>query len=286
MLRGYYRLTKPGIVYGNTMYLLAGFALASIIARSFNGWLLVATVAGTALVVGSGCVFNNYTDRRIDHHMARTKKRALVTGAISPVNALIFGAVLGAAGFAALVLWTNWTVVAIGAIGFVDYVFLYGYTKRKSMHGTLVGSISGAMPPVAGYCAVTGHFDTAALLLFLILAAWQMPHFYAIAMYRRDDYAKAGLPVMPVAKGMHYTKVQILIYVVLFIGASLLLTIFGYTGMVYFGAMVLLGGLWLRMALQGFGAADDAAWARKMFGFSLIVTLAISVLWPLGAWLP
>lgn len=286
MLKQYYWLTKPGIIYGNVINTLAGFFLASAVAWSFDGWLLVATVVGTSLVIGSGCVFNNYLDRSIDKKMARTKKRALPTGKISVRNALIFGAILGFIGFATLALFVNWLVVAIGAIGYIDYIVLYGYAKRKSVHGTLVGSISGSMPPVAGYCAVTGNFDMGALLLFLLLTAWQMPHFYSIAMYRHKDYKAAGIPVLPVVKGMYHTKIQILAYIVLFTASTLLLSVFGYTGYVYFAVMALLGLAWLRLAIKGFKAANDEAWARKMFGFSLVVTLTVAVMLPLGALLP
>lgn len=286
MLKQYYWLTKPGIIYGNAINTLAGFFLATVVAWKFDGWLLVATVIGTSLVIGSGCVFNNYLDRSIDKKMARTKKRALPTGKISVRNALVFGAFLGLAGFATLALFVNWLVVLIGVIGYIDYIILYGYAKRKSVHGTLVGSISGSMPPVAGYCAVTGTFDTGALLLFLLLTAWQMPHFYSIAMYRHKDYKAAGIPVLPVVKGMQHTKVQILAYIVIFTAATLLLTPFGYTGWFYFVVMAALGLAWLRLALKGFKAADDVSWARKMFGFSLIVTLTVAVMLPLGALLP
>jgi protoheme IX farnesyltransferase len=286
MLKQYYWLTKPGIIYGNVINTLAGFFLASVVAWAFDGWLLVATVLGTSLIIGSGCVFNNYIDRRIDQKMKRTKKRALATGKLPVRNALIFGAVLGIAGFTLLALFVNWLVVAIGAIGYIDYIILYGYAKRKSVYGTLVGSISGSMPPVAGYCAVTGSFDMGAFLLFLLLTAWQMPHFYSIAMYRHKDYEAAGIPVLPVKKGMQHTKVQILVYIIIFTLATLLLTVFDYTGYIYFVVMALLGLAWLRLAIKGFKAVDDEAWARKMFGFSLVVTLTVAVMLPLGALLP
>jgi heme o synthase len=286
MLKEYYRLTKPGIIYGNAINAAAGFAFASVLAWVFDLWLLVAVLAGTALIIGSGCVFNNYIDRGIDKHMARTKKRALVNGRISGRNALVYASLLGVAGFTILALWTNWLTVLIGAIGYVDYIVLYGYFKRKSVHGTLVGAISGATPPVAGNCAVTGQFDSAAFLLFLILMAWQMPHFYAIAMYRSKDYAAAGIPVLPVVKGNQQAKIQILVYVALFTLATILLSTFGYTGLIYMGVMVVLGAYWLQLAVAGFKAPDDNKWARKMFFFSLIVTLAVAVMLPLGALLP
>lgn len=286
IFKDYYRLTKPGIIYGNAINAVSGFAFASVLAWAFDFWRLLAVVGGTSLVIASGCVFNNYIDRGIDKHMARTKKRALVLGRISVPDALTYASLLGIAGFAVLALWTNWLTVLIGVIGYVDYIVLYGYSKRKSVHGTLVGAISGAMPPVAGYCAVAGQFDIAALLLFLILATWQMPHFYAIAMYRHKDYAAAGIPVLPVAKGMRKTKLQIFMYVALFVAVTILTSTFGYTGLIYLGVMTILGAYWLQLAAQGFRASDEIHWARKMFFFSLVMTLVVAVMLPLGALLP
>jgi protoheme IX farnesyltransferase len=286
LFRTYYQLTKPGIIYGNLLTAAAGFLLASAVARHIDLWLLLATLAGTSLVIASACVCNNYIDRGIDRKMARTKKRALVAGLVPARNALIYGALLGVLGFLVRGLWVNSLVVAIGVIAFVDYVALYGLAKRRSIHSTLVGSISGAAPITAGYCAVTGRLDTGALLVFLMLVLWQMPHFYAIAMYRFDDYKAAGLPVLTVKRGMHSAKVQILLYVVAFIFACAALTVFGYTGYVYLAVMLIVGLVWLRLGLQGLKTADDKAWARKMFFFSLIVILVLSAMVSVGALLP
>lgn len=283
ILKTYYQLTKPGIVYGNLITAAAGFLFASkwhIAVRPLAGLL-----AGVALVIASACVFNNYIDRDIDKHMARTKKRALASGLVPAQSALAYAALLGAAGFGALLL-TNPLTMVIGAIGFVDYVALYGIGKRRSVHGTVIGSLSGATPLVAGYTAVTGRFDLAALLLFLIMVCWQMPHFYAIAMYRRDDYAAAKLPVLPVAKSMRQAKIQIVVYVALFTAAAALLTVFGYAGYVFLIGMSAAGLYWLWRGVQGFGAAADARWARKMFGLSLMVMLALSAFLAAGSVLP
>ncbi len=182
MLKKYYYLTKPGIIYGNALTVVAGFLLAS--KGNVNLLTLVTTVIGVSLVIGSGCVFNNYIDRDIDRVMSRTEKRALVLGHIPTINAMVFGAVLGVVGFALLGIFSSNLVVLIGLIGYIDYIVLYGISKRKSVHGTLIGSVSGATPIVAGYCAVTGRIDSAAIILFFVLATWQMPLFYAIAMYR------------------------------------------------------------------------------------------------------
>jgi protoheme IX farnesyltransferase len=284
LLKAYYALTKPGIIYGNLLTAAAGFLLAS--RHHVDLWLLLATLAGTSLVIASGCVFNNYIDRDIDKKMARTKKRALVLKTIPAPGALLFAAIIGTAGFLILQVYTNALVVAIGLLGFIDYVILYGYAKRRSVYGTLVGSISGATPVLAGYCAARGHFDGGAAIVFLILATWQMPHFYAIAMYRYEDYKAAGIPVLPVVKGMQAAKTQILAYIIVFIIANSLLTICGYTGYIYLVVMVLLGLVWLGKGLRSFKDNNDSLWGRKMFLFSLIVILSTSAMLSVGARLP
>lgn len=286
MFKKYYRLAKPGIIYGNSLNVLAGFFLACGIARTFDAWRMIAVLVGSALVMASGCVVNNYIDRGIDRRMHRTKKRALVTGDVPVAAALAYAAALGLAGFATLTAWTNWLTVGVGVIGWVFYVGFYSWGKRASIHGTLIGSVSGAIPPVAGYTAVAGHLDGAALDLFLILVTWQMPHFYAIAMFRLQDYAAAKLPVWPVKKGMYSTKVQIAGYVAAFGIASLMLTAFGYTGYVYASGAIALSVAWYYKATQGFRTDDDVRWARNMFFFSLIVTLGIDFLLSVGALLP
>jgi protoheme IX farnesyltransferase len=286
MLQAYYRLTKPGIIYGNSLNVGAGYLLAAGIMRHWDLWLLLAILAGSALVMAAGCVFNNYIDRGIDHKMQRTKKRALVTGDIPVPAALLYGTMLLAAGFAVLATFTNRTTVLVGLTGFVFYVVFYSWAKRSSVHGTLVGSVSGAIPPVAGYTAVTADLDAAALILFAILVTWQMPHFYAIAIYRLKEYAAAGLPVWPVKRGIGSAKKQIVGWVFAFWFTACLLTAFAYTGFVYLAGVTALGALWFWNALQGAQAKDDAAWARHMFKVSLLVTLGIDVLLAVGALLP
>ncbi|MDB5181323.1 MAG: protoheme farnesyltransferase, partial [Candidatus Saccharibacteria bacterium] len=199
MLKAYYRLTKPGIIYGNLLTAIGGFLFGA--QGDINPYLLVAMSVGTSMIIASACVFNNYIDRDIDAYMARTKKRALVSKQISPTKALIFGGALGLIGVIVLYCFTNIPTLALGIIGFVSYVFLYTFSKRRTVYSTLIGSISGSTPIAAGYTAATGQFDSAALILFLIMAIWQLPHFYAIGIFRRDDYAAAGVPILSVVKG-------------------------------------------------------------------------------------
>jgi protoheme IX farnesyltransferase len=236
--------------------------------------------------MASACVFNNYIDRGIDKKMARTKKRALATEEISGRNALIYASVLGVAGFSLLLLYTNLLVAAIGAIAFLDYIVLYGYTKRHSVHGTLVGTIAGAAPPVAGYCAVTGKFDVNALIIFLIMLFWQMVHFYAIAIRREKDYKAAGIPVLPVVKGVRETKIQMILYTIGFIFAVAALSTRGSAGYIFSIIMTILGLIWLFKGLKSFNITDNVLWAKNMFIFSLFVLLSFSVMLSLGSTLP
>ena len=236
----------------------------------------LAMLTGLSLIVASGCLINNYIDRGIDQKMARTKRRALAAGRVSGRTAVIYGAALGVLGAAILFAFTNVLTLLIGALGWVFYVAIYGYWKRRSSFGTVVGSISGAVPPVAGYTAVTGRLDLGAGLLLLILVLWQMPHFYAIAINRLADYTAAGLPVLPVVRGVRAAQRQALIYIAAFIVASSLLSIFGYTGWWYLVASVGVGIAWLVLGLRLLPGAPQV-WARQMFRFSLLVILILSV---------
>ncbi len=283
-LKAYYRLTKPGIIYGNLLTTASGFVLACQF--HINYGLLLATLSGIALVIASACVFNNLIDRGIDVLMERTKKRALVIGSINEHAASFYAIILGALGFSILALHTNMLTVILGVIAFLDYVILYGIAKRRWVAGTVVGSVAGAMPMVAGYTAVTNSLDGAAILLFIIMVCWQMPHFYAIAMYRYKDYKAAGLPVLPVKRSMAHARIQIMAYIVAFTLAAIGLSVLHYTGVIYAILVGLLGIAWFARGLQGYEITDDSRWGRKMFLFSLIVILAISILIPLGALLP
>jgi protoheme IX farnesyltransferase len=284
LLKQYYILVKPGIVYGNAIACVGGYLLAA--KNHIDSVTFASVFFGTALIIACGCVYNNYLDRGIDKKMSRTNKRPLVSGAISNRAALLFGTVLGLAGFSLLISGTNTVTVLLGVIGLVAYVILYGWSKRHSVHGTLVGTISGATPPVAGYTAVTGHFDLGAALIFLILVLWQMPHFFAIGIFRRADYKAAGLPILPVVKGNAVTKKQILAYIVAFICAVFLFKVTGYAGYTFLAVMAALGFAWFWTGLRTYNLLDDTTWARKMFFISLLLIIALPVMMSVNAFLP
>jgi heme o synthase len=276
MIKTYYLLTKPGIIMGNAITAVAGFLLAS--KGTVDLLLLLKTVVGLSFVIASACVFNNYVDRDLDEKMERTKQRALVTGVISGQTACLFAALLGCLGFSLLLYATNLLAVSVAFTAFFIYVVLYGFWKRRKTIATLVGSVAGAFPPVVGYVAVSNHIDMGAWLLFSILVLWQMPHFFAIAMYRLEDYKAASVAVLPVVKGIYATKVQMLLYIASFLIATSMLTFCGYTGYRYLLTMLLLGAAWLYMSLQGFKAVNDTLWARRMFLFSLVVITVLSLM--------
>lgn len=275
MLKTYYMLTKPGIIMGNIVTMAAGFALAS--QDRFDYLLFLETLLGLGFVIASAGVFNSYLDRAADAKMARTKSRPLVQGIVSSQNALIYASILGIIGVAILGTFTNLLTVFVAFTGFFVYLVLYAFWKYRSFYGTLVGSVAGAVPPVVGYCAVSNQFDVAAFILFMILLLWQMPHFFAIAIYHLKDYSAASIPVLPIQRGIPITKVHMLFYIVAFTGTALLLTILGYTGPVYLIIVALLGLSWLALCAFGFKNANDTQWARKMFVYSLVVIMTLCV---------
>ena len=283
-LRQYYLLTKPGIIRGNLIVALAGFLLASDGVINFS--LMLALLGGTSLIIACGCVINNYLDKDIDIYMSRTKDRALVTGNISNRNAIIYGSILGIAGTLLLAFFTNYLTLACGLVGLFFYLVMYSIFKRKNIYGTLVGSVSGAVPPVAGYTAVTNQIDITAGLLFLILVFWQMPHFFAIAIFRLNDYKKAGIPVLPAIKGLQNTRKQINAYI--FVLGITITMLFFVADLSYTYLIVMLGvtTYWLFLGLKAIRSEEGIKWAHTMFGFSLVVLLVFSILISLNAWLP
>jgi protoheme IX farnesyltransferase len=271
-------LTKPGIVMGNAITTAGGFALAS--KGGFDFLLFLIVMVGLSLIIASACVFNNVIDRVADAKMERTKNRPLVTGLIAVQTALVFAVALLFAGTAFLAVFTNLLAVFTALFGFFVYVLLYSFTKYQTIYGTLIGSIAGAVPPVIGYCAVSNQLDAGAWILFAMMTVWQMPHFFAIAIYRMDDYAAASIPVLPLIKGLRATKIQMLLYIAAFIGCSCLLVLFSYVGFAYLIIASALGLGWLSLCFKGFSCENDSVWARKMFVFSLIVVMGICITIP------
>ncbi len=283
LIQKYYRITKPGIVYGNLLTTTAGFFLGSKNSVDFS--LLLFLLSGTALVIASGCVFNNIIDRDIDKLMTRTKVRPLVQNSISIERAFLFGSTLGISGFVVLLMFTNTLTFIAGLVGFVSYLAIYSYWKRRTSFATLLGSISGSMPPIAGYAASANQFDLVALLLFLVLFFWQMAHFYAIAIYRFDEYKKANIPLWPIVRGVLETKMQILFFTIAFGSVLVLFNHFGYSSFWFLVPTFIVFLLWLKLSLEGFQTKNDKNWARRFFLFSQLVILTFSVFISIDAFL-
>ncbi|MFJ5445066.1 heme o synthase [Methylobacillus methanolivorans] len=276
-MKQYLLITKPGIIFGNLISVAGGFFLAS--RGDIDVALFLATAIGISLVIASGCVLNNYIDRDIDSKMERTRNRVLVRGLIPAKNAVIYGSLLGIIGIALLYATTNMLTVWLSLFGFAIYVGAYSlYLKRNSVYGTLIGSLSGAAPPVIGYCAVSNEFDMGAVILLVIFSLWQMPHSYAIAIFRLKDYTAASIPVLPVKKGILATKKHIVLWIVAFVIAAVMLTLSGYTGNHYLVVAGVISIYWLGIALAGYKTNDDQVWAKKLFMFSIVTITALSVM--------
>lgn len=266
--RDFVTLAKPGILRSNLIATFGGFWLAS-------GWNvdyihLLWTLLGTMLVMASSCVFNNYFDRELDTKMIRTQDRVLATRRISPSIVLWYAIILGILGLSVLTLFSGLLAAAFGVLGMVVYVIIYTlWLKRSSTWSTSLGGISGAMPPVIGYVAVTNHVDLGAWLLFAMLFLWQPPHFWALGIRRVEEYRAAGYPLLPVVKGIKRTKYQMLPYIALLIPIPILMYMYNYTGIIFMIVSLVLSVLWFGMAVAGFSKQDNDKWAKTAFIFSI-----------------
>ncbi|WP_226813644.1 heme o synthase [Candidatus Profftia lariciata] len=278
MIKQYLQIIKPGIIFGNIISVIGGFLLAS--KGRLDIPIFIYIILGISFVIASACIFNNYIDRDIDKVMERTKHRVFVKGLISSKITLIYAILLGIIGIIILYLAANPLTVVLALIGFIVYVVIYSlYMKRKSIYGTLIGSLSGAMPPIIGYCAVNKDFDTGALILLTIFCSWQMPHSYAIAIFRFTDYQKAKIPVLPVMKGITVTKKHITIYILVFMGATMMLPLAGYVNYQYFTVVVVVSSYWLYLSLSGYRKkVNNFLWARKMFLFSIVTIIILNII--------
>ncbi|SHE31563.1 heme o synthase [Vibrio gazogenes] len=276
MIKGYLSITKPGIIVGNLISTAAGFFLAAK-TESATSMLLLCTLAGVALIIASGCVINNIFDRDIDSKMARTSQRLLVRGEINVDHAFIYAIVLLLAGTALLYQQTNPLTAVVVLLGYVFYVFFYTmWYKRMSVYGTLVGSISGAVPPLAGYLAVANYISLEGVLLFSLFCLWQMPHSYAIAMFRLQDYRQAGIPVLPVVAGIDKARKHMMAYVVAFNVVALGLYLVGNTSYEYLVVASVVCFMWTRVTFRRMTSDNFEAWSKTVFKHSLIVVMSFS----------
>lgn len=247
-LRDYLVLTKPGIVLLVLITTLGGMYLAK---RGMpDSELIFWTLLGTGLASAGSAVLNQYFDRDIDALMSRTKDRPLPSGSVNPKNALTFGIILLTFSFLVLLRINLLTLILVALASFFYVVVYTLMLKRRSPIATEVGGVSGALPPVIGYCAVRGEVNLEALILFLIMFLWQPPHFWVLAIKYAEDYKRAGIPTLPVSKGIEHTKVKTLIYTASLLPVSLLPSIYGMAGHIYFSTALLLSLLYLALTLK------------------------------------
>ncbi|MFD1178178.1 heme o synthase [Paenibacillus puldeungensis] len=261
-------LTKPGILRSNLIAAFAGFWLASHWHLQYAE--LIFMLVGTALVMASSCVFNNYFDRELDTKMTRTQNRALPTGKVSPRTVLWYAITLGVSGLAVLFAFSGLLAGIFGIVGMFVYVVIYTlWLKRSSTWSTSIGAISGAMPPVIGYVAASGKIDLGAWMLFALLFLWQPPHFWALGIRRMEEYRAAGYPLLPVVKGAQRTKLQMFPYLFLLLPIPVLMYVYNYTGMWFLVIGEIMSLAWILLALKGVRTQDNDAWAKKVFLFSV-----------------
>lgn len=243
--RDYLELTKPKVVLLMIITSLVGMFLAT---RAGVAWeVLVFGNLGIALCAGAAAAVNHVVDRRIDAIMARTLKRPVVSGRVSPLAALAFALLLAVAGLALLLRFTNELAAWLTLASLLGYAVLYtGFLKRATPQNIVIGGLAGAAPPLLGWVAVTGHVSAEPLLLVLIIFAWTPPHFWALAIHRKAEYAKADIPMLPVTHGEHYTKVHIVLYTLVMFAVSLLPYAIHMSGLLYLVCAVLLGGRFLQ----------------------------------------
>jgi protoheme IX farnesyltransferase len=247
--RAYFLLTKPRII---ELLLVTTVPTMFIAARGVPSlWLVAATLFGGALSAASANVLNCYLDRDIDALMRRTARRPLPAHRVDPADALRFGLVLGVAGFVWLWATVNLLSAALATVAILFYVFVYTLgLKRRSTQNIVIGGAAGAVPVLVGWAAVTGRVDLPALVLFAIIFYWTPPHFWALSLRFKDDYAAAGVPMLPVVRGARETSTQILYYTVLLVAVTLLLGPAGRMGALYLAAAVALGGAFIWRALE------------------------------------
>jgi heme o synthase len=266
-LRAFYALTKPRVVSLIVFTAVIGMFLATPGVVPLQ--ILLAGTVGIAFVAGAAAAINCLVEQKIDAVMKRTQWRPLPQGELTAAQTLVFAGVLGGAGLWLLLQFVNALTMWLTLATFVGYAVIYTVIlKPATPQNIVIGGASGAMPPVLGWAAVTGQVTIEPLLLFLIIFAWTPPHFWALALYRTEDYARAGVPMLPVTHGKAYTRLQVLLYTLILFAVSLLPYVIRMSGALYLGSALVLGGIFLGYALRIYFAYSDAV-AQKTFRYSI-----------------
>ena len=264
----YYNLTKPKVVFLIVFTAMVGMLLAAEGAVPID--IFVFGLLGIGLAAASGAAINHVVDEHIDRIMERTRNRPLVSGELDQKSALIFALSIGALGILMLVVFVNLLTAILTFFSLVGYALIYTmYLKRATPQNIVLGGAAGAAPPLLGWTAVTGSVDTEALLLFLIIFVWTPPHFWALAIRRREEYAKADIPMLPVTHGVLFTKIQILLYTVLLVVVTMMPFIVQMSGLIYLAGALALGVGFLYYAIKLYRDEQPNAIAMKTFGYSI-----------------
>ncbi len=267
-MRAFYALTKPRVVSLIVFTAVIGMFLATPGMVPLQ--VLLAATLGIALVAGAAAAVNCLVEQKIDAVMPRTRARPLPSGELSPLQTLVFAGMVGGLGLWVLVHFVNPLTMWLTLATFVGYAIVYTVIlKPMTPQNIVIGGASGAMPPVLGWAAVTGEVTTEALLLFLIIYAWTPPHFWALALYRTEEYAKAGLPMLPVTHGKRYTQLQVLLYTLILFGVSLLPFASRMSGWLYLAAACALGAIFIGYAVALYASYSDRL-ARRAFRYSIV----------------
>ena len=266
-LRAFYALTKPRVVSLIVFTAVIGMFLAT--PGMVPAQVLLAATLGIALVAGAAAAVNCLVERTIDAVMQRTRWRPLPRGELTVAQTLVFAGAIGGLGLWLLYRFVNPLTMWLTLATFVGYAIVYTLIlKPATPQNIVIGGASGAMPPVLGWAAVTGEVTTEAMLLFLIIFAWTPPHFWSLALYRTQDYARAGVPMLPVTHGAHYTRLQVLLYTLILFASTLLPYVIRMSGLLYLVAALVLGGVFIAYALRIYFAYSDAL-AQKTFRYSI-----------------
>ena len=282
-LRQYFDLTKPRVVALIVFTAIVGMFLAvpglPPLRESVLGFI------GIWLAASSAAAINQLLDARIDAKMARTSWRPIVVGQITPAKALLFALALGAASMLILALWVNVLTALLTFASLIGYAVIYTvFLKRATPQNIVIGGIAGAAPPVLGWAAISNTLDPHALLLCLIIFVWTPPHFWALAIFRRDDYARALVPMLPVTHGVQYTRWQILFYTVLLLAVTVLPWATGMSGLFYLGGALVLGIVFIWYAWKLLDPPDEL-YAMKVFNYSIVYLMALFAFLLVDHWL-
>ena len=276
-IQQFYALTKPRVVSLIVFTAVIGMFLAT--PGMVPVPVLFAATLGIALVAGAAAAMNCLVEQKIDAMMTRTQARPLPRGQITPLETLIFAGVVGGIGLALLYQWVNTLTMWLTLATFVGYAVIYTVIlKPMTPQNIVIGGASGAMPPVLGWAAVTGEVTAQALTLFLIIFAWTPPHFWALALYRKHEYAKAGVPMLPVTHGDKFTRLHVLLYTIILLACSTLPFVTRMSGLPYLVSALVLGAVFMFYAVKIYTDYSDAL-ARRTFRYSILyLTLIFAAL--------